>query len=136
MKLLVVDSDRDMVEMLTNWLRTRGYEVHHAFTSERARQVWLEQRPDVVMIDPDNSSNDPLAMCREMRGAQDALVLALTRANGEDAESACLENGAYSFLAKPFMPRQLLAHLRAESARSFDTGAQSIDYYRGWPAPN
>jgi len=88
MKLLVVDSDRDMVEMLTNWLRTRGYEVHHAFTSERARQVWLEQRPDVVMIDPDNSSNDPLAMCREMRGAQDALVLALTRANSEDAESA------------------------------------------------
>ncbi|HKT40136.1 MAG TPA: response regulator transcription factor [Ktedonobacterales bacterium] len=117
MKLLVVDSDRDMVEMLTNWLRTRGYEVHHAFTSERARQVWLEQRPDVVMIDPGNSSNDPLAMCREMRDAHDALVLVLTRATGEDTESTCLENGADSFLAKPFMPRQLLAHLRALSRR-------------------
>lgn len=117
MKLLVVDSDRDMVEMLTNWLRTRGHEVHHAFTSERARQVWLEQRPDVVIIDPDTNSNDPLTMCRELRDAHDALVLVVTKTNGEDAESACLENGADSFLAKPFLPRQLLAHLRALSRR-------------------
>jgi DNA-binding response OmpR family regulator len=106
-----------MVEMLTNWLRTRGYEVHHAFTSERARQMWLEQRPDVVIVDPDNSSNDPLAMCRELRDAHDALVLVFTKANDEDAESAFLENGADSFLAKPFLPRQLLAHLRALSRR-------------------
>lgn len=117
MKLLVVDSDRDMVEMLTNWLRTRGYEVHHAFTSERARQLWLEQRPDVVIIDPNNNSNDPLAMCRELRDAHDALVLVFTKTKDEDAESACLENGADSFLAKPFLPRQLLAHLRALSRR-------------------
>jgi DNA-binding response OmpR family regulator len=117
MKLLVVDSDRDMVEMVTGWLRTRGYEVHHAFTSERAKQVWLEKRPDVVIIDPDNNTNDPLAMCRELRDAHDALVLVFTKTNGEDAESAYLENGADSFLAKPFLPRQLLAHLRALSRR-------------------
>ena len=117
MKLLVVDSDRDMVEMVTGWLRTRGYEVHHAFTSERARQVWLEKRPDVVIIDPESNGNDPLAMCRELRDAHDALILVFTRIHGEDAESAYLENGADSFLAKPFLPRQLLAHLRALSRR-------------------
>ena len=117
MKLLVVDSDRDMVEMVTGWLRTRGYEVHHAFTHERARQVWLDKRPDVVIIDPENHGNDPLAMCREMRDAHDALVLVFTTTNGEDAESAYLESGADSFLAKPFLPRQLLAHLRALSRR-------------------
>ena len=117
MKLLVVDSDRDMVEMVTGWLRTRGYEVHHAFTHERARQVWREKQPDVVIIDPEGHSNDPLAICREMRDAHDALVLVFTQTYGEDAESAYLESGADSFLAKPFLPRQLLAHLKALSRR-------------------
>jgi DNA-binding response OmpR family regulator len=117
MKLLVVDSDRDMVEMVTGWLRSRGYEVHYAFTNQRARQVWLEKQPDVVIIDPESSDNDPLAMCRELRDAHDALVLVVTRTRGEDAESAYLENGADSFLAKPFLPRQMLAHLRALSRR-------------------
>ena len=117
MKLLVVDSDRDMVEMVTGWLRTRGYEVHYAFTNQRARQVWLEKRPDVVIIDPESNDNDPLAMCRELCDAHDALVLVMTRTHGEDAESAYLENGADGFLAKPFLPRQMLAHLRALSRR-------------------
>jgi DNA-binding response OmpR family regulator len=117
MKLLVVDSDRDMVEMVTGWLRTRGYEVHYAFTNERARQVWLDKRPDVVIIDPENNGNDPLSMCRELRDAHDALVLVVARTRSEDSESAYLENGADSFLAKPFLPRQMLAHLRALSRR-------------------
>ena len=115
MKLLVVDSDRDMVEMVTGWLRSRGYEVHYAFTNQRARQVWLEKQPDVVIIDPESNDNDLLAMYRELRDAHDALVLVMARTRGEDAESAYLENGADSFLAKPFLPRQMLAHLRALS---------------------
>ncbi len=119
MKLLVVDRDRDMVEMVTGWLRTRGYEVHYAFTNQRARQVWLEKEPDVVIIDPEssNSDADPLALCREMRDTHDALVLVVAKTNGDDAESVYLENGADSFLAKPFLPRQMLAHLRALSRR-------------------
>ena len=38
MKLLIVDADRDQVEMLTSWLKTLGYEVYRAYTGERARQ--------------------------------------------------------------------------------------------------
>jgi DNA-binding response OmpR family regulator len=119
MKLLVVDRDRDMVEMVTGWLRGRGYEVHYAFTNERARQVWLEKQPDVVIIDPETTTNenDSLSMCRELRDAHDALVLVVARTHGEDAESVYLENGADGFLAKPFLPRQMLAHLRALSRR-------------------
>jgi DNA-binding response OmpR family regulator len=126
MKLLVVDRDRDMVEMMTGWLRTRGYEVHYAFTNQRARQVWLEKEPDVVIIDPEsNNSNDPLAMYRELRDMHDALVLVVAKPNGEDAESVYLENGADGFLAKPFLPRQILAHLRALSRRVRSTLVRS-----------
>ena len=117
MKLLVVDSDRDMVEMVTGWLRTRGYEVHHAFTmSAQDRFGSTSDQMSSLSILRING-NDPLAMCREMRDAHDALVLVFTTQTGEDAESTYLESGADSFLAKPFLPRQLLAHLRALSRR-------------------
>ena len=51
MKLLVVDGDRHLVEMLTGWLKTLGYEVHHAYTGEQAKIKWREQRPDLVILD-------------------------------------------------------------------------------------
>ncbi|MEO7000925.1 MAG: response regulator transcription factor [Ktedonobacterales bacterium] len=117
MKLLVVDSDRDLVEMITGWLRSRGYEVHFAFTKDKARQIWLEKQPDVVIIDPANNGPDLLHMCRELSDVHDALVLVVTRTRDEDAESVYLEAGADGFLTKPFLPRLLLAHLRALSRR-------------------
>jgi len=117
MKLLVVDSDRDLVEMMTGWLRSRGFEVHFAFTKDQAKRIWLEKQPDVVIIDPTNNNADLLPMCRELSDIHDALVLVVTRTRDEDAESLYLEAGADGFLTKPFLPRLLLAHLRALSRR-------------------
>ena len=65
MKLLVVDSDQNMVEMLTNWLKTLGYEVHRAYTGEQARTLWVKHRPDLVILDSALGDGDALAMCRE-----------------------------------------------------------------------
>src|SRR5438094_9867341 len=78
MKLLVVDSDRDLVEMLTSWLKTLGYEVHRAYTVEHAKTVWVEQEPDLVILDSALKDADALKMCREMRSKHDALVLVVT----------------------------------------------------------
>ena len=125
MKLLVVDSDRDLVEMMTGWLRGRGYEVHYAFTKDRARQVWLDKQPDVVILDPANNNADLLPMCRELCDVHDALLLVATYPRDEDAESLYLEAGADGFLTKPFLPRLLLAHLRALSRRVRSTLARN-----------
>jgi DNA-binding response OmpR family regulator len=51
MKLLIVDSDHHLVEMLTGWLKTLGYDVRRAYTGERAKREWLEQHPDLVILD-------------------------------------------------------------------------------------
>ena len=67
MKLLVVDSDQDMVEMLTSWLKTLGYEVHRAYTGEQARSQWVKHQPDLVILDSALSDGDVLAMCRDSR---------------------------------------------------------------------
>lgn len=117
MRLLIVDSDRDMVEMLTSWLKTLGHDVQRAYTGERAKSLWLEQEPDMVIVDTALNDMDGLGMCRDMRVKHDALVLVM--ADGKDVhdEIRCLESGADDYLSKPFLPGQLLAHMRAMSRR-------------------
>jgi DNA-binding response OmpR family regulator len=113
MKLLVVDSDRDLVEMLMNWLKTTGFDVHRAYDVERAREEWLEQRPDLVILDSALKDGDALGMCRDMRSIHDALVLVVTDGKDVYDEVHCLNSGADDYLRKPFYPTQLLARIRA-----------------------
>lgn len=106
-----------MVEMLTGWLRTRGYTVHYAFTADRIRTAWLEREPDLVILDVGMAGVDALAICREMRTHRDALILAMTADRDSQMEIHCLESGADAFLPKPFMPKQMLAHIHALARR-------------------
>lgn len=121
MKLLVVDTDRDLVEMLTSWLKTVGFEVYRAYTVDRAKTLWLEQLPDVVIIDTAMRDTDALAMCRDVRAKHDALILVLTEGKDIQDEVRCLESGVDDYLRKPFSPSQLLARIRALSRRSRST---------------
>lgn len=118
MKLLVIDSDRDLVEMLTSWLKTLGYEVYRAYNAERARVEWLEQQPDLVILDTALKDVDMLGLCRELRTKHDALVLVVTDGKDVQDEVRCLESGADDYLRKPFFPSQLLARIRAVSRRA------------------
>jgi DNA-binding response OmpR family regulator len=118
MKLLIIDSDRHLVEMLTGWLKTLGHEVSRAYTGDRARREWLEQQPDLVILDTALPDVDALAMCRDLRSKHDALLLVLTESRDVQDEVACLESGADDYLRKPFFPNQLLAHIHAVSRRA------------------
>ena len=124
MKLLIVDVDRDLVEMLTSWLKTLGYEVCRAYTGERAKIEWEEQQPDLVLMDTALRDVDALAMCRDMRHKHDALVLVITDGKDVQDEVRCLESGADDYLRKPFFPSQLLARIHALSRRGRSSLAQ------------
>lgn len=124
MKLLIVDSDRDLVEMLTGWLKTLGYEVYRAYSGERAKLEWEEQKPDLVILDTALKDVDALAMCRDLRHIHDALVLVVTDGKDVQDEVRCLESGADDYLRKPFFPSQFLAHIRAVSRRGRSTLSQ------------
>ena len=121
MKLLVVDNDRHLVEMLMGWLKTLGYEMYRAYTGERAKSEWLEQQPDLVILDTALKDVDALAMCRELRCVHDALVLVVTEGKNVQDEIHCLESGADDYLRKPFFPDQLLARIHAVSRRARST---------------
>jgi len=107
-----------------SWLKTLGYEVHRAYTGERARLVWEEQQPDLVLLDPALEDVEALSLCRDMRHKHDALVLVLTDGKEVQDEVRCLESGADDYLRKPFFPSQLLARMHALSRRGRSSLAQ------------
>jgi DNA-binding response OmpR family regulator len=117
LKLLVADGDADLVEMLTSWLRTRGYQVKYALSAERIRFEWIEQEPDLVIVNTTIKGVDALGLCRELRSTHDALVLALGSTSDIGMQIRCLEAGADAYLVKPFLPAQLMAHIHALSRR-------------------
>lgn len=118
MKLLIIDPDRDSVEMLTGWLKMLGYEVHRAYTGEQAKVEWEQYLPDLVIIDTALKDVNALGMCRDLCSKHDALVLVLTEGKDVHDEVRCLESGADDYLRKPFFPAQLLARIRAVSRRA------------------
>src|SRR5260370_16868735 len=101
MKLLIVDTDRDLVEMLTSWLKTLGYEVYRAYTGERAAREWEQQQPDLVIMDPTLKDMDGLVLCREMRANHDALVLVITYGKDVQEEIRFLDSRVDHYLLKP-----------------------------------
>src|SRR5881394_868469 len=121
MKLLIVDHDRYLVEMLTSWLKTLGFDISRAYTGERAKSEWEEGQPDMVILDTQLKDVDALAMCRQMQRQHDALVLVMTDGKDVQHEIECLEAGADDYLRKPFFPSQLLARIRALSRRGRST---------------
>lgn len=117
MKLLVIDSDRDLVEMLTSWLKMIGYEVYRAYTVERAKTEWIERRPDMVILDTTLNGVDLLSICNDLRKVHDALLVVMSNDKDVQDEVRSLDAGADDYLHKPFFPSQLLARIRAVSRR-------------------
>jgi len=124
LKLLIVDPDRDLVEMLTSWLKTLGYEVYRAYTGDRAKIEWEEQEPDLVLLDTAIKDVNALEMCQNLRQKHDALVLIMTDSKSVQDEVRCLESGADDYLSKPFFPSQLIARIHALSRRGRSSLAQ------------
>jgi DNA-binding response OmpR family regulator len=118
MKLLIIDSDRNFVEMYTAWLKTFGYEVYRAYSGDQAKAKWLEHQPDFVILESALKDVDALAMCRELQSKHDALVVVVTEGKDSHDEVRCLESGVDDYLRKPFLPDQLLARIHAVGRRA------------------
>jgi CheY-like chemotaxis protein len=109
MKIMVADHDRDLVDLLSFWLKSQGYDVVRAFDGEQAIQRWHEAWPDLVLLDLHLPKCDGFAVCQQMRSETPATALILTGSACEEDEVRGLELGADDYLRKPLSPRRLLA---------------------------
>ncbi len=126
MKILVVDDDRDMVDLLTYWLRSYGYTITQAYDGEQAIMRWRAEQPDLVILDIEMPKLDGFEVCRRMSAESNALVLFLTCRDREADEVRGLYLGGDDYLRKPFSPKQLLAHLRALIRRGKPSSGASL----------
>ncbi|AYA38527.1 DNA-binding response regulator [Hymenobacter oligotrophus] len=130
-KILVVDDDPDIVELLEYNLRKEGYDVATAPDGRKALEVAQQFSPDIVLLDVMMPHLDGIAACRELRALpkfKDTYILFLTARSEEFSEVAAFDAGADDYLSKPIKPRALMSRLAAVVRRDLEpTGAAASD---------
>jgi DNA-binding response OmpR family regulator len=125
-RVLVVEDDEEIAQVLQRSLRLEGYEVRIAGDGEQALAVHAEYVPDVVILDLGLPKVDGIEVAKRVRGADDVPILMLTARDAVDARVEGLDSGADDYLVKPFERQELLARLRALLRRRPPRGSASL----------
>ena len=114
MKILVVDDDRELLNLVGFTLRQAGYLALEAADGEAALQVAAAEKPDLIVLDGSLPKLDGVEVLRRLRAQGNATpVMMLTVRAAEEDQVRALDAGADDYLTKPFSPRTLLARIRA-----------------------
>lgn len=125
-RVLVVEDDAEIADVLRRSLRQEGYEVKTSADGIEALDVASGFVPDLVVLDLGLPRLDGIEVCKRLRAEGDVPILMLTaRAEIEDRVDG-LDSGADDYLAKPFERQELLARIRALLRRRPPRGAASL----------
>jgi two-component system OmpR family response regulator len=117
-QILIVDDDREIRNLLADYLQTNGYRCFMAAEGQAMWRILDESEIDLVVLDLNLPGDDGLTLCRNLRAKSSIPVIMLT-ARGEPLDRILgLEMGADDYLPKPFEPRELLARIRSVLRRS------------------
>jgi DNA-binding response OmpR family regulator len=125
-RVLVVEDDDEIAQVLQRSLRLEGYEVRIAPDGEQALAMHAEYVPDVVILDLGLPKVDGIDVAKKVRGADDVPILMLTARDAIEARVEGLDSGADDYLVKPFERQELLARLRALLRRRPPRGSASL----------
>jgi len=138
-RILIVDDDPELRELLRGYLGGNGYDVDAAEDGAAMRSRIAAAAPDLVILDLMLPGEDGLALCRELRAASatSSLPILMLTARGEDTDRIVgLEMGADDYLPKPFNPRELLARIRSILRRAGENAAREAPArafaFAGW----
>ncbi|MFZ4625063.1 MAG: two-component system response regulator OmpR [Rhodoferax sp.] len=113
-KILVVDDDARMRDLLRRYLTQQGFAVLLAEDGRAMSRLLLRDTVDLIVLDVMMPGDDGLTVCRKLRSAKDLTPVIMLTAKGEDVDRIVgLEVGADDYLGKPFNPRELLARINA-----------------------
>ncbi len=118
-KILVVDDDIRLRDLLRRFLTEQGFHVTAADSAPAMNKLWLRERYDLLVLDLMLPGEDGLSICRRLREAGDKTPIIMLTAKGEDVDRIIgLESGADDYLPKPFNPRELVARINAVLRRA------------------
>lgn len=112
-RILLIEDDQRLAEMVKNYLGEFGFCVTAAHSGSTGIAVYRRERFDALILDLMLPDMDGLEVCRQIRADADARILMLTARGDAMDRVVGLEMGADDYLAKPFEPRELLARLRS-----------------------
>ena len=126
-KILVVDDEQDILELIRHTLNKEGYEVHVAANGQQAVEKALKIKPDLILMDVMMPVMDGMEACRQLKEnpeTSDLAIIFLTARSEEFAELAGFEAGADDYIAKPIRGRVLLSRIRAILRRNVTHSAE------------
>ena len=133
-KLLVVDDDRELAQMLVEYLEREGFDVATAATGSEGLQRLATAPPDFLVLDVMLPGATGFDILRSLRGAHSRIPVLMLTARGDDVDRILgLELGADDYLAKPFNPRELAARIRAILRRATPDPGQTDGLVRAGP---
>jgi DNA-binding response OmpR family regulator len=125
-RVLVVEDDDEIADVLRRSLRQEGHEVRTALDGEEALETARDFSPDMVVLDLGLPKLDGVEVCRQLREESDVPILILTARTDTEDRVRGLDAGADDYLAKPFERSELLARLRALMRRRPPRGSASL----------
>ncbi len=131
-KILVVDDDQEIRELLKEYLDKNGFSVSTAAEGQSMRQCLVSGHFDLIVLDIMMPGEDGFTLCKEIRAKSNIPIIMLTAGSDETDRIIGLELGADDYVGKPFNPRELLARIKA-ILRRFDESnviAKHVDHIR------
>ena len=123
-KILVVDDDKNICELLRLYIEKEGYDIEIANDGQEALTKFKEVQPDLIMLDIMLPIHDGLYVCREIRKTSQVPIIMLT-AKGEVFDKVLgLELGADDYVVKPFEAKEIIARIKAVLRR---TGGDKVE---------
>ena len=122
-KILVVDDEKPIADILKFNLEKEGFEIVMAHDGDEAIEKANEEQPDMVLLDIMLPGKDGLEVCREIRKSSEKPIIMLTAKDSEIDKVLGLELGADDYVTKPFSTRELLARVKANLRRHQQGGA-------------
>ncbi len=113
-KILVVDDSRTDLEMITNTLESKGYDVIRATNGEEALMQVTTQHPDLIVLDVVMPGKDGFQTCRQLKmdeNTKDIKIILLTTKDGKTDEYWGRKQGADDYITKPFEPNKLIQRI-------------------------
>jgi two-component system phosphate regulon response regulator PhoB len=128
-KILIVEDEAPIREMIAFHLARAGYETLEAADCREARQLLADEQPDMAIIDwmlPDMSGLELTRLLKRDKANDDLTIIMLTARADEYDKVAGLESGADDYITKPFSPRELVARIQAVLRRSTASDGETI----------